>query len=310
MKKNNALHKLTLQGLLKILNININKLNNVLKSPYHRQYIIKNGKRRLIEIPNTELKALLQILCEYLQEIPCPKYNFYGYKGQNAYKNAAAHIGNFAFITTDISNYFPSTKTKYVKEFLKDTFELEEEVLDILLKMFTYDGHIPTGAPTSPILAFLCHKKLFDEIYSEMTAQGITFTLYADDITLSSRKGITNEMIRYIKNILLKQELKIKDSKTKHYSYKKALITGYYLHQSGKITVPDSVGESVRKKLQINSITEMSLIETQKLLGKINYINQIDKKAYARVRIKAIKHLKKLTRKERKASDDTAKQRI
>ena len=70
MKKNNALHKLTLQGLLKILNININKLNNVLKSPYHRQYIIKNGKRRLIEIPNTELKALLQILCEYLQEIP------------------------------------------------------------------------------------------------------------------------------------------------------------------------------------------------------------------------------------------------
>ncbi len=79
--------------------------------------------------------------------------------------------------------------------------------------MCTYRGHIPTGAPTSSILAFLAHKELFDEIATYMAKRDITFTLYVDDITLSAKHGITGEEILFIKSILKRHNLEIKPKK-------------------------------------------------------------------------------------------------
>ncbi len=55
-------------------------------------------------------------------------------------------------------------------------------------------GHLPQGAPTSPMLANLAMRD-FDKVVSEMASElGLMYTRYADDLTLSTRsKDYTRE---------------------------------------------------------------------------------------------------------------------
>lgn len=170
----------------------------------------------------------------------------------------------------------------------------------MLVQMCTYKGHIPTGAPTSSILAFLTHKDLFDKIAQHMDKKDITFTLYVDDITLSAKHGITWDEIKFIKSVLKKHKLEIKPEKTKFYNYKKAMITGFYLTQGGKISVPDSIGHKVVSLLKEKNLGDMSKKELRSLIGLINYCQTADKHSFIATKRNAIQVLKNLEKKERK----------
>lgn len=169
----------------------------------------------------------------------------------------------------------------------------------MLVQMCTYRGHIPTGAPTSSILAFLAHKDLFDKIAQHMDKKGITFTLYVDNITLSAKHGITREKIKFIKSVLKKHKLEIKPEKTKFFSYKKAMITGFYLAQGSKISVPDSVGYKIVSLLREKTLEEMNKKELRRVIGLINYCQTADKHSFSATKRNAIQALKRLDKKEK-----------
>lgn len=274
--------------------ISIEKINSAIKSGYHVFYVPKkNGSKRIIEAPNDYLKLILSALAQNLQLLDCPEYNFCGWKKQNTLQNAQTHINANAYLVSDISEYYPNTKAKYVRDFWKK-FNTDEESLDILVKLTTYHNHLPTGAPTSPILVFLTHEELFNQIYKKMKEQGIKVSLYADDITLSSKHGITNSTVKYIQSVLKKHKLLLKPEKTKHFSYKKAKITGYYILQNGKLSVPYCKGHDVVKMLKEKPIKDMTENELLKVLGKIEYIRKIDKNAFKIKRLKIVKQLKQV----------------
>lgn len=170
--------------------------------------------------------------------------------------------------------------------------------------MCTYRGHIPTGAPTSSILAFLAHKDLFDEIAEYMSKRDITFTLYVDDITLSAKHGITRKEIRFIKSVFKKHKLEIKPEKTKFFNFKKAMITGFYITQGGKISVPDSVGYKVVSLLREKNLGDMSKKELRSLIGLINYCQTADKRSFSATKRNAIKALKELDKKKKEENNE------
>ena len=294
--KENSLYGLTsVQELFNVLKTDEQQYKNAVIQGYKIHTIEdKKGKRRKIYEPNDTLINIQRNIKSFLQLTDCPDYNQCGYQGQSALKNARMHIGKHAIVTTDISNYYPSTKEKYIREFFEKELNVSGKVSDILVQLTTYEGFLPAGAPTSTILAFLSHKKLFDKIDAEMKKQGILFTLYADDITLSANHGITRYTVKYIQSLLNKHNLRLKADKTKFFSYKKALVTGYYLHQSGKITVPYWIGNTIKEKLKKTPLLQMDLYQVKSLLGYINYQRQIDKNSFNVLRIRAIKRLKKL----------------
>ena len=231
-----------------------------------------------------------------------PEYNKC-WLGGNNYINAQAHVGQHAFVTTDISSFFTNSKACYVQKFFKNKLNITGEALNMLVQMCTYRGHIPTGAPTSSILAFLSHKDLFDEIAEYMSKRDITFTLYVDDITLSAKHGITGKEIQFIKSVLKKHKLEIKLEKTKFYNYKKAMITGFYLNQGGKISVPDSVGYKVVSLLREKTLEDMNKKELRRLIGLINYCQTANKRSFSATKRNAIKVLKRLDKKEKEKSN-------
>lgn len=289
----------TLAELAEILDSPVKSIIEASQKGYRSYYVQGKSKKRLIEEPNVILKLLLKDLKEILLEIcNCPKYNMC-WLGGNNYINAQAHAGQHAFVTTDISSFFTNSKACYVRKFFKNKLNISGEALDILVQMCTYRGHIPTGAPTSSILAFLAHKDLFDEIAQHMEEKDITFTLYVDDITLSAKHGISGKKIKFIKSVLKKHKLEIKPEKTKFFSYKKAMITGFYLTQNGKIRVPDSVGHKVVSLLREKPLEDMNKKELRRVIGLINYCQTADNRSFSATKRNAIQALKRLDKKQK-----------
>ena len=297
--KENPLYGITELELLTMLGTTKAELRQALVDGY-KCYVkdSKKGKKRAIEEPNATIKTLLKKLVKPLQQLPCPAYCKCGWPKQNALLNAQAHINNFAAVAMDITDFYPNTTAKFVREGLKKELNISEKALDIIIEMATYNNRLPTGAPTSTILAFIAHKELFDEIAIEMKKREITYTQYVDDITLSAKDGITRNEVKFVQSILGKHDLKLKNKKTKFYNYKKALITGYYIKQSGKISVPNRIGFTIVQMLRTKPIKKMDAHEVKKLLGYIEYQRQGDKKAFKIVRIRAIKQQKKLIKME------------
>jgi len=297
--KENPIYRITELKLLNLLETSKAELLQAIFKGYKCYFKeSKKGKKRLIEEPNNTLMTLLKRMVKPLQQLPCPDYCKCGWPEQNALKNAQTHVGNFARIAMDITDFYPNTIAKYVREGLKKELNISEKTLDLILNMTTYNDHLPTGSPTSTILAYIAHKELFDEIAEEMEKRDIKITLYADDITLSAKHGITRAEIRYIQSVLNRHGLKLKNKKTKFYNYKKALITGYYINQSGKISVPNRIGYSIVQMLREKPIKEMDVREIKKLLGYLEYQRQVDRKAFKIVRIRTIKRQKKLIKME------------
>ena len=294
----------TLPELAEILDSPVRSLIEASQKGYRSYYVQGKNKKRLIEEPNTILKLLLKDLKEMLFEMcDCPDYNKC-WTGGNNYLNAQAHAGQHAFVTTDISSFFTNSKACYVRNFFQEKLNISGEALNILVQMCTYRGHIPTGAPTSSILAFLAHKDLFDEIAEYMNKRDITFTLYVDDITLSAKHGITREEIRFIKSVLKRHKLEIKPEKTKFYSYKKAMITGFYITQGGKISVPDSVGHKIVSLLREKKLEDMNKKELRRVIGLINYCQTADKRSFSTTKKNAIQALKRFDKKEKGGNNE------
>ena len=289
----------TLSELAQALKIPEENLIEETQKGYRSYFVQGKTKKRLIEEPNMILKAVLKDLKKLLVEMfDCPDYNKC-WSGGNNYINAQAHAGQHAYVTTDISSFFTNSKACYVRRFFKNKLNISGEALEILVQMCTYRDHIPTGAPTSSILAYLSHKDLFDEIAEYMSKRDITFTLYVDDITLSAKHGISGKEIKFIKSVLKRHKLEIKPEKTKFYSYKKAMITGFYFTQSGKISVPDSVGHKVVSLLREKPLEDMNKKELRRVIGLINYCQTADNRSFSATKRNAIKALKRLDKKEK-----------
>lgn len=293
----------TLSELAQALKIPEENLIEETQKGYRSYFVQGKTKKRLIEEPNMILKDILKDLKKLLVKMfDCPEYNKC-WSGGNNYQNAQAHAGQHAFVTTDISSFFTNSKACYVRKFFKEKLKISGESLEMLVQMCTYRGHIPTGAPTSSILAFLAHKDLFDKIAQHMDKKGITFTLYVDDITLSAKHGITGKEIQFIKSVLKKHKLEIKLEKTKFFNFKKAMITGFYLTQDGEISVPDGVGHKVVSLLREKPLEDMNKKELRRVIGLINYCQTANKRSFSATKRNAIKALKRLDKKEKEKSN-------
>lgn len=281
--------------LLRLCDIDKEIFKKALTELYNCYYKkTKTGKNRLVEQPNDYLKEILRRINNVFQELKCSDYCYCGWKGLNNIKNAEAHAKNQNIITLDISAFFPNTKAEYVENFFAEKLGISGEALSTLVNLTTFNGHLPTGAPTSTILSCLVHQDIFDDIKAKMAENSIKMTVYVDDITLSSHKHIGNWAITYCKNAVKKHGLWIKTSKIKRFGYKNAWITGVRLNQAGQKCVPYALDFAVIKILKEKAIEEMTERDVQKLLGKIGYIQQISPDKFETTKRKLIKRLKEV----------------
>jgi hypothetical protein len=184
---------------------------------YHEFPVAKrSGGFRTIAAPDPQLKKVQRLIHRrLLQRLPVHRCAHGFSRGRSIVTNAAAHTGKAVVVRLDIRSFFASTSAKRVRKYFR-TIGWSRQAADLLVKLCTWRGALPQGAPTSPRLSNLVNYQLdtrlarlaesFHMVWrnpatgeiKDFGKTGATYTRYADDIVLSfdqDRAMVIKQMI-------------------------------------------------------------------------------------------------------------------
>ncbi|WP_202988201.1 reverse transcriptase family protein [Vibrio vulnificus] len=189
----------------KLLGIELSLLSRMsgASSLFYRGFSIPKKRKgvRKIDSPYPKLAYVqLWIKSNILERLPISD-NAYAYtKGRSHIQNARAHIGAKELLKLDMRDFFNRISRLQVEQvFLKCGYS--DNVASVLSNLCSYNGVLPQGASTSPILSNIVLKELDDVIQHVAEKYSLIYTRYADDITLSGNsisKNVCNEVMQYI----------------------------------------------------------------------------------------------------------------
>lgn len=188
---------------------------------------------RAIDNPIDDLKSVQRRVHDILSVLAVPTWLFAPAIGKSYVDNAAVHVGSKFFHLLDLATYFPSCKAHRIFNFFHDDLKCERDIAGILTHLTTLAGSLPQGSPCSPILAYYSNSDVWASVAKICTDEGITLSVYADDVTMSSLTPIRGEIIWKIKSVMHSQGLETKASKEASLAYKAADITGVIVGLKG-----------------------------------------------------------------------------
>ena len=112
---------------------------------------------------------------------------------RSIYSNARSHAGSKSIILQDIKNFFPSITTAHVEDIFSGFFGFSSEVSSLLAALTTRAGQVPQGASTSSYLANLVFWNVEPALVKQLGSEGLAYSRFADDITVSSKSEILPE---------------------------------------------------------------------------------------------------------------------
>ena len=189
---------------------------------------------RHVENPCKALKRLQARLARILARINPPEFLFCPVKRRCYVANAAAHRGNRVVQCLDIRKFFPSTPQRRVFWFFHTVMQCERDLAGLLAKLACYQGHLPTGSPLSPIMAYFAYYDLWARIADFCQERGYTFTVYIDDVTISGKR-VPKADIWQVQQMIHGMGLRYHKEKT--FVDRPAEITGVVV-RDGKLVAP------------------------------------------------------------------------
>ncbi len=230
---------------------------------------------RNFTVPEESLKKIQKRICELMIRIETPEWVISGKKNHSYISNAEKHSENHNIKTMDISKFYDSVKRKYVYNMFKYKFLMADDISWIMTDLVMYKGTLPTGSPTSQLVAYWSYSDMFESIYEIAQKYKCEFTLYVDDMTFSSNFGISKELRKDIKEVLNKYHLYAKNKKDHYYQnnvFKK--VTGVGI-RDGRILVPNKKRHEIIE-LYKACLKSRDINEIERLRGMLNSVRQIE----------------------------------
>jgi RNA-directed DNA polymerase len=210
----------------------------------------KSGGSRLIAQPSRELKAIQGwILRNILDKLSSSEASKGFEINSSIYDNAFPHIGSNVILALDIDNFFPSIPANKVYGVFS-SLGYPKNISSALTSLCVYKGFLPQGSPASPKLANLVCSHLDARIQGYAGKNGITYTRYADDITLSCQSIKTIEKARsFVQTIIKAEGFKVNKKKTRLLGLRKRkCVTGLIL-SGNKAGVGREIYRELRAKI-------------------------------------------------------------
>lgn len=265
---------------------------------YYRPFEIskKNGGVRQINAPTGDLKDMQKQLANALSIYQLDIRNkhsvtpniSHGFESQKSIiTNARIHRNKRYILNVDLENFFDSFHFGRVKGFFEKNrnFLLPPEVATVIAQLTCFNGKLPQGAPTSPIITNLICQILDNRLLKLAKHYKLDYTRYADDLTFSTNnKGFlkSNEaFLLDLKKELVRAGFEINDKKTRlAYKDSRQTVTGLVVNK--KISVPSeyyritkSMAHALYSSGEFTINGNVGTIE--QLEGRFAFINQIDK---------------------------------
>ena len=263
-----------------------------------------NGKKRhIITYKSDEKGAALRHVHTLIETlIPlCYKSmpNSFAYKkGAGILPCLEQHLASDTFLKTDIHEYFNSIKYDKLLELLNEdpTCKRNKTLLNSMISTCFFDGHLPIGFVTSPVLSDLYLHKLDD---SFLERKDIVYTRYADDFVISTKNNLAalEEVESELRNNLQDYGLSLNKKKTYYRTLRKP---GDAIHvlglnlvnnapENNRITVSDRYIRKTSKEICDYLNTGQNLSPEEKrftllsIIGKIEFIRHSSASSYKKL---------------------------
>lgn len=282
-------------------------LQSIINEPEYISFKIpkRKGGTRDIYAPKARLKEVQKKLNYYLQAYyfcvkPSEIHGFVIHPKTlnmdcNIVENSKIHTQKKYVLNIDLKDFFPNITAFRVKElFMSSRFNYSENIATALALLTTYEGKLPIGAPTSPVISnFIC-KQLDDDLIDFALNNKLTYSRYADDLTFSTNSIIDPECILGIRNLIEKNKFKINEKKFRLQSSNcKQSVTGITVNE--KVNVDRKLLKKIRAMLHDwsknglskatkrhykieNEIVDINLLQIKfmnRLVGYINFVGQV-----------------------------------
>jgi RNA-directed DNA polymerase len=153
----------------------------------------RGGGFREIAAPGQQLRYVQRRLAKILLVLQSPhaKPSVHGFTPDKCVRtNAARHQKRAWVLNIDIEAFFPSINFgRVLGSLLATPFELKPAIARLIANLSCYDGVLPQGAPTSPILSNIVCMRLDRDLIRLAHATHARVTRYADDITFSTKEA-------------------------------------------------------------------------------------------------------------------------
>lgn len=264
---------------------------------YYKEVLIpkKSGGMRQLCVPNRQLKAVQSwILQNILYKLHSNVASKGFERGSSIKDNVIPHIGATHIVKVDLKDFFTTIKSKNIFLTFK-TIGYNNQISKLLTLLCSYKSYLPQGSPASPKLANLICHRLDARISRYVEKSDITYTRYADDITLSaySPQKIC-AAYKFIQKVISEENFILNIKKTRFVGpTRRKKITGLVISEkkSGIGRIEYRNMRKILHELFLKSRSDYSFFH-----GKMNWINDVD--------IENFKRLKKLATTLSKKTDD------
>lgn len=183
------------ESILTYLGVNSGELKKIwwFREKMYQAFEIqkRGGKTRVITAPDDRLKYLQHKIVLLLNQLYRVRNPVHGFVPQKSIKtNATAHLGKRFILNIDLKDFFPSITEKRIVGILR-SLGIEDRVSQIIARICCYEGYLPQGAPTSPVLSNMICFRLDKYLMSFAKEARCIYTRYADDLTFSSHQPMT-----------------------------------------------------------------------------------------------------------------------
>lgn len=294
-------YKLARKKVARLINVDLRTITYVLyrikiENSYKSFEIPKkSGGTRIIYAPNDNLKKIQRKLGRRLYEIHKNYIDQHGIfsnishgfeKTKGIITNARIHKNKRYLLNIDISNFFLSFNFGRVQGFFHKSreFMFSKEESTVIVQLVCYEGKLPQGAPTSPIISNLIFNIVDLRILSLAKKYKLSYTRYADDMSFSTNnRAFQTDYINFIKELRVLLEnsgFEINENKTRlEYYSSRQEVTGLTVNK--KINVSRKFIKQTRamvdQLLKTDSFKIDGAVGTEeKLEGRLAFINQLD----------------------------------
>ncbi len=263
--------------------------NNFKKFYYENPKKIKE-KIRNFECTRGDFKIIQEKIHKILSIYPFPKYMLGIARGKSINDNANVHLGGKTLVTIDIKNCFPNTSDQKVFDMFRNQLGYSPKVSSLLTRLTTYNHHVPQGTPCSSVVVALCLLPLCFDVNKLCQENGLEFSIWVDDITMSGNK--VECYIQRVINLFKKHgyACRAKKIKVQRGGNKIKNITGIGIKNNRLTVSKDRVEECMKIIISLaNNPNKNYHQKIRSLKGKISFIQNLDRKKSNKIKSFATK---------------------
>ncbi len=238
----------------------------------------KNKRRRghrAIQAPPENLKTLQRAILDSVLEKADLHSCCHGFrKGRSIFTNALVHVGKDVVLVVDIRDFFPCIRPGRVYGVFRK-LGVREPAASFMTDMCVFNDSLPTGAPTSPMLANIICLRLDTRLHGLMRTNHGDHTRLADDGAFSGARDIIT-LRSLIRRIMREEgfEQALHKVKIQPKGYRQK-VAGIIVNE--KVSVPRIYYRAVRAAVHRFSLGGTPMLDgkmksLRSLRGKVGYV--------------------------------------